>query len=112
MRVYEDEECPEKCVVKLYEKYVSLCPESGKTDAFYLRPKKFPTESVWFDDIPVGIHPPQGTFARLCKATGITGYFTNHSLRATAATRLYSAGIDEQLISEKKRSSLSGTPRL
>lgn len=78
-----------------------MCPKTGKTDAFYLRPKKFPTESVWFDDIPVGIHPLQGTVARLCKAAGITGYFTNHSLRATAATRLYSAGIDEQLISEK-----------
>lgn len=101
VRVYEDEECPEKCVVKLYKKYVSLYPKSGKTDALYLRPKKFPTESVWFDDIPVGIHPLQGTVARLCKAAGITGYFTNHSLRATAATRLYSAGIDEQLISEK-----------
>lgn len=80
VRVYEDEECPEKCVVKLYKKYVSLCPKTGKTDAFYLRLKKFPTESVWFDDIPVGIHPLQGTVARLCKAAGITGYFTNRSV--------------------------------
>ncbi len=29
------------------------------------------------------------------------GHFTNHSLRATAATRLYAAGVDEQLITEK-----------
>ena len=35
-----------------------------------------------------------------CQATW-TGYFTNHSLRATAATRLYDAGVDEQLITEK-----------
>lgn len=27
--------------------------------------------------------------------------YTNHSLRATAATRLYAAGVDEQLIAEK-----------
>lgn len=78
-----------------------MCPKSGKTDAFYLRPKKFPTESGWFDDIPVSIHPLQGTVARLCKAAGFTGYFTNHSLRATAAKRLYSTGTDEQLISAK-----------
>ena len=101
VRVYEDDECPEKCVVKLYEKYISLCPKSGETDAFYLRPNKYPTESVWFDNIPVGVHRLQDTVARLCKVAGFTGYFTNHSLRATAATRLYSAGVDEQLISEK-----------
>ena len=28
----------------------------------------------------------------------MTGYFTNHSLRATAATRLFEAKVDEQLI--------------
>lgn len=28
-------------------------------------------------------------------------FFSNHSLRATAATRLYMAGVDEQLIAEK-----------
>ena len=31
----------------------------------------------------------------------ITGYKTNHSLRATTATRLYHAGVDEQLIMER-----------
>lgn len=29
------------------------------------------------------------------------GHYTNHSLRALAVTRLYDAGIDEQLITEK-----------
>lgn len=29
------------------------------------------------------------------------GFFSNHSLRATAATRLYLAGVDEQIIDEK-----------
>ena len=32
------------------------------------------------------------------KRAGFTGYFTIHSLRATTATRLFSAGIDERLI--------------
>ena len=31
----------------------------------------------------------------------VKGFFTNHSLRATAATRLYHAGVDEQLITQK-----------
>ena len=37
----------------------------------------------------------------MCKAAGISGYKTNHSLRATTATRLFQAGVDEQLIMEK-----------
>ena len=41
-----------------------------------------------------------GTVARICKAAGIEGFKTNHSLRATAATRLYHAGVDEQIIME------------
>lgn len=31
----------------------------------------------------------------------LQGHYTNHSLRATAATRLYEGGINEQLIYEK-----------
>ena len=36
----------------------------------------------------------------MCHKDGIPGYFTNHSLRATAATRLYHAKFDEQIIQE------------
>lgn len=35
---------------------------------------------------------------RLCAAGGITGRKTNHSLRATAATRMFQKNVDEQLI--------------
>lgn len=38
---------------------------------------------------------------KLCSNAGLVGYFTNHSLRATAATRMYSADLPEQLICEK-----------
>ncbi len=41
-----------------------------------------------------------GTVARLCREANITGFRTNHSLRATAATRLYNAGVDEQQVME------------
>ena len=37
----------------------------------------------------------------MCKEAGIQGYKTNHSLRATAATRLYASGVDEQLVMER-----------
>jgi len=35
------------------------------------------------------------------RQAGFIGYFTNHSLRATAATRLFAANVDEQLIKLK-----------
>ena len=35
---------------------------------------------------------------KLFTAAGMDGGYTNHSLRATAATRLFNSGIDEQLI--------------
>ena len=41
------------------------------------------------------------TISRICKEAGIGGYKTNHSLRATAATRLYQSGVDEQLVMER-----------
>ena len=60
-----------------------------------------PTRTVWYCDSPIGVHVLQQTVGKLCAMAGFKGYFTNHSLRATAATRLYSAGVDEQLITEK-----------
>ena len=37
----------------------------------------------------------------LCEMSGIEGRKTNHSLRATCATRLYNNSVDEQLIMER-----------
>ena len=35
-----------------------------------------------------------------CKSANIGGYRTNHSLRATSASRLYQSNLDEQIICE------------
>lgn len=71
-------------------------PSCGKCDAFYLRPKTAPKGSVWYDSVPVGIHTLQQTVTKMCKEAGFDGYYTNHSLRATAVTRLYAAGVDKK----------------
>ncbi len=42
----------------------------------------------------------EGIVSRLCTEAGIPGFRTNHSLRATAATRLYNAGVEEQQVME------------
>ena len=55
----------------------------------------------WYSPRPIGHDTLSKTLPRLCKSAGIQGFKTNHSLRATAATRLYRSGIDEQLVMER-----------
>ncbi|XP_067656395.1 uncharacterized protein [Haliotis asinina] len=94
-------ERPERCLVRLYEKYMSLRPRDGKCSDFYLRPLRFVKDDTWYADCPFGKHPLRGTVGRICKLAGFAGFYSNHSLRATTATRLYDAGVDEQLIAER-----------
>ena len=96
---YENTEKPERCIVRLYEKYVSHCPKV-RGDALYLRPLKSPVGQVWYGKQPVGINKLSTVVKRLCGAAGLKGHRTNHSLRATAASRLYACEFDEQLIAE------------
>jgi hypothetical protein len=42
VQAYGNIQHPDRCIVKLYEKYISKCPGSDKCDAFYLRPLNFP----------------------------------------------------------------------
>ena len=40
------------------------------------------------------------TIKKMCKKAGLVGKFTNHSLRATSASRMYEQDIPEQVIKE------------
>ena len=92
---------PERCFVELFKLYQKMCPANRPKEAFYLQPLEKPTPTCWFTCRPIGHNKLEGTVARLCRQAGIPGYRTNHSLRATAATRLYQSGIDEQLVMER-----------
>ncbi|XP_050414113.1 uncharacterized protein LOC126828378 [Patella vulgata] len=90
---------PKRCIVKLYQQYLSLRPEHAMS-MVYLRPLIKPTEKMWYAAAPVGRNTLANTVKRLCEAAGFKGFFTNHSLRATCATRLFRSGVDEQLIAK------------
>ena len=100
---YENLENPSRCFVRLYQKYISHCPESAieKNTAFYLSPLKRTKGECWYSSIPVGHNTLAKTISQMCQIAGITGFKTNHSLRVTAATRLFQAGVDEQLIMKR-----------
>jgi len=76
----------------------SLCPIDRPNGAFYLKPLDNPKAGVWFSKTAIGHNTLAKAIKRLCEVAGIKGYFTNHSLRACTATRLFEAGVNEQLI--------------
>ena len=80
---------------------MSKCPGDRPDGALYLKPLAKPTEQCWYHKIPVGHITLQQTVRRLCVAAGIEGNFTNQSLHATSATRLFEAKVDEQLIMQR-----------
>ena len=90
----------QRCPVKVIEKYMSLLPPQRSCPAFYLQPLKNVTPTCWFQNSPVGVNKLQQVVKNVCEKAGLPGRYTNHSLRATAATRLYHNNFDEQVIQE------------
>ena len=82
------------------KKYIGLMPEGNTCKKFHLRPRKLPLPNVWFCDAPYGINKVKSTVREICKQAGFVGKFTNHSLRATCATRMFHSNVPEQLIKE------------
>ena len=73
-----------------------------KCSALYLRPLARPRkcDGAWFADRAMGINALQSVVKDLCARGGLEGFYTNHSLRATSATRMYNANVQEQVIQE------------
>ena len=78
--------------------------------AFYLCPlDKIPVKP-WFINMPVGINTLNNVVSKVCKSLDVTlPNYTNHSLRATAASRMFEKGVPEKIIAERTgHRSLSG----
>ncbi len=104
--------------MQLFKKYIAARPDGNPkcSKDFYLRPlAKFNSDGIGFSCQPLGIHKIESAIKRLCVEAGITGKRSNHSLRATSATRLYEAEMDEQLIQERtghKSNAIRGYKRM
>ena len=80
---------------------MSKCPSDRPAGAFYLQPLQKPKGDIWFSKVLCDHNTLQKIVPESMKAAGISGYFTNHSLHASTATRLFEGGVtgvDEQLI--------------
>ena len=90
----------DRCPVRILLAYLSKLPKSRKCQFLYLQPhRKFKPES-WYLDRPVGENRLRETIKDMCEKTGFPGFFSNHSLRSTSATKLYHGKFDKQLIQE------------
>ena len=90
----------ERCPVRLFLKYLSLLPRNRIHKELYLQPKKKFTANCWFLDKPVGVNTLRDVVKTVCGIAKLPGYYTNHSLRSSSATRMYHNGVDEQVIQE------------
>jgi integrase len=79
-----------RCPILLFKKYSSLCPSDRDPDSpFYLTPLKNFSATTWYSKVPVGINTIAKATTTLMQRANVEGFFTNHSLRRTAITRMY-----------------------
>lgn len=96
---FENTEDKTKCHIALFEKFVSVRPPN--IERFYLQAATGRGAKYWYTTRPIGKNTLSKMVEKFCSTAGVKGRKTNHSLRATCATRLYESGIDEQLIMER-----------
>ncbi len=99
---YQNSSNPARCIVNLYQEYLNRRPYTDEkcSDELYLRPLANPKSHAWYSTQPLGINTLATIINRMCAIVGLPGKRSNHSLRATLASRLYSQGVDELRIAE------------
>ena len=95
VKIFPNDENPQRCVIRLYQKYISLRPENAPSDVLYLQPLHKPRPECWYQSKAVGHNSLTATVKKIIDQLGISGYYTNHSLRRTCVTRLYQSGAEE-----------------
>ena len=82
-----------------------LPPEARQRDLFYVRPlQKYTSDPTcpWYTSVPLGKHTLQSKLKNMCAEAEISGHKTNHNLRATAATEMFTQGVPEKVIQEQQ----------
>ena len=100
--VYAVPDSRPRCLVYLLDKYLSKIPQRGKElDIFYLRPSSSFNKNpagYWYECAAIGRDKLRRFLSDMCEAAGIKEKKTNHSLRSTGATAMFSANVPEKLI--------------
>ena len=92
----------ERCVIKLLDTYLAKLPSNSAF--FYMRPlETIPCDDSkpWYTNQRVGVNSLKAILPMLSSESDCGVKYTNHSLRATSTTRMFSKGVPEKLIAEK-----------
>ena len=92
-----DIEC---CPVHIIMKYLTMLPHDRSCKNFYLQPRHKFNAFSYYQDRPAGLNRIYDMVKEVCKNANLPGFYSNHSLRSTACTRMYHCDIDEQVIIE------------
>ena len=94
---------PVRCPVRIIDKYISLLPPvkaTSKKGNFYLRSLEKYNQAQWYGEQVVGLNSIRRVMSDVCEKAKIKGFITNHSLRRTGTTRLFTKGVERTLIKE------------
>jgi hypothetical protein len=87
----------DKCPISAYKSFKKNRPESMNhaESPFYLAINYNPSKTTnkWFKALPMGKERLQKTMSRMACNAGLSGHYTNHSVRKTMCTQLLHAGV-------------------
>ena len=104
VHVYAQVDSCDRCPVRVIDFYfakIHLTSDSS-ISAFYRQPKEssVPLGVAWYKNIPVGVNPLKNMMSQISNLAGLPVKYTNHSLRATSTTRMFTYGIPEKIVAE------------
>ena len=99
-------ELGERCHVFLLEFYLSKLPVGAfQKDVFYMKPRQSLPDSAsdpWYTNVPIGHNTLGGLLKQILTLGNIDpSNKSNHSLRATAISRMYQHSVPQKLIMER-----------
>ena len=104
LKIRANEDAGERCHCRLLDMYISKLPSEAKSrDLLYARPLEKATKDdpIWYCSAPIGHNKLSKMVPEMCTLANLPGNHTNHSLRATGATALYTAGVPEKIIQDR-----------
>lgn len=87
-----DPQCPVAALTKYLSKLNPSC------NSFFQRPKPNvkQVDPVWYENKPLGVNTINQLMKSISQDAGLSCIYTNHSIRATTATVLASAGVESR----------------
>ena len=89
---------PECCPIGIIMKYLAMSMRTCQV--LYLQPRKNFFGRSWYLNCPASVNRLRNVVKNIGEKAKLPGFYSNHSLCSTPATKFYHNNVDEQLIHE------------